>query len=132
VQVHRVGIRAAELAGTPRVFEATMNRDAMIRGIEEARANLLADELPEEGMPDRAEMQDLGSPEAEVTHAVDVTEQIDAKRASMRCHASQISEESFFLKMPDDVFRAAFGTEWFIDHGHPRPDGAPFGSSLFE
>ena len=27
IQVHRVGHRAAELVGTPRVFEATMNRD---------------------------------------------------------------------------------------------------------
>ena len=27
IQVHRVGHRAAELAGTPAVFEATMNRD---------------------------------------------------------------------------------------------------------
>jgi LmbE family N-acetylglucosaminyl deacetylase len=69
---------------------------------------------------------------APVPHAVDVTEQIDVKRASMRCHASQISEESFFLQMPHDVFRASFGTEWFIDHGHPRSEGAPFGTSLFE
>ena len=27
VQVHRVGVRAAELAGTPQVLEATINRD---------------------------------------------------------------------------------------------------------
>jgi len=27
IQVYRVGMRAAELAGTPRVFQATMNRD---------------------------------------------------------------------------------------------------------
>ena len=35
----------------------------------------------------------------------------------MRAHASQISEQSFFLAMPDDVFRFAFGTEWFIRAG---------------
>ena len=27
IQVHRVGMRAAELAGTRRVYQATMNRD---------------------------------------------------------------------------------------------------------
>ena len=27
IQVHRVGVRAAELAGTRRVYEATANRD---------------------------------------------------------------------------------------------------------
>ena len=31
VKVHRVGHRAAELAGTARVLEATMNRDAIVR-----------------------------------------------------------------------------------------------------
>ena len=38
IQVHRVGVRAAELAGTPRVYEATVNRDADQRGMEQARA----------------------------------------------------------------------------------------------
>jgi len=31
IKVHRVGNRAAELAGTPNVFEATMNRDHIVR-----------------------------------------------------------------------------------------------------
>jgi hypothetical protein len=35
----------------------------------------------------------------------------------MRAHASQISEQSFFLAMPDDAFSYAFGTEWFIRDG---------------
>src|SRR3954453_11944400 len=39
IQVHRVGVRAAELAGTPNVFEATMNRDEIRRQIREAAAN---------------------------------------------------------------------------------------------
>ena len=38
IQVHRVGLRAAELAGTPRVFEATMNRDHLKRAMLEAAA----------------------------------------------------------------------------------------------
>jgi LmbE family N-acetylglucosaminyl deacetylase len=33
IQVHRVGVRAAELAGTARVYEATMNRDHLKAGI---------------------------------------------------------------------------------------------------
>jgi LmbE family N-acetylglucosaminyl deacetylase len=31
IQVHRVGLRAAELAGVPRVFMATVNRDHLLR-----------------------------------------------------------------------------------------------------
>ena len=33
IQVHRVGVRAAELAGTPRVYQLTANRDHMQRGM---------------------------------------------------------------------------------------------------
>ena len=55
------------------------------------------------------------------THAVDVTPYLSQKRESMRCHASQLTDTSFFLTMPDDLFAVAFGTEWFIkpgaDHG---------------
>ena len=35
----------------------------------------------------------------------------------MKCHASQITDTSFFLQMPDEVFALAFGTEWFIRKG---------------
>ena len=35
IQIHRVGLRAAELAGTPHVYEATTNRDAMRKMFEQ-------------------------------------------------------------------------------------------------
>ncbi|OLF17057.1 PIG-L family deacetylase [Actinophytocola xanthii] len=109
IQVHRVGMRAAELAGTPRVFQATMNRDAMKRRQEQVAGDV--DFTP----PDLGD--DFGTPEAELTTAVDVTQWIDHKRRAMRAHASQISEQSFFLAMPEEMFRYAFGTEWFIRVG---------------
>ncbi|MGH3433596.1 MAG: PIG-L family deacetylase, partial [Thermocrispum sp.] len=112
IQVHRVGMRAAELAGTPRVYQNTMNRDEMIRGQAE-----LAEVAPDFEMPDLAEEPQFGKPEAEITVAVDVTPYLAAKRAAMRAHASQISEQSFFLAMPEQAFAKAFGTEWFIRPG---------------
>lgn len=114
IQVHRVGMRAAELAGTPRVYQATMNRDHMIRG----RAAMAA-QNPEANLelPD-FEAANLGKPESEITCAVDVTAYTEVKRQAMRAHASQISEQSFFLSMPDEAFAHAFGTEWFIRPGH--------------
>ena len=57
--------------------------------------------------------------ESELTHAVDVSAFIAQKRDSMRAHASQITDTSFFLQMPDEVFTIAFGTEWFIKKGAP-------------
>jgi LmbE family N-acetylglucosaminyl deacetylase len=115
IQVHRVGHRAAELAGTQQVFEATMNRDYIVRLMTE-NANEL-DGMPDDvERPDPEEM-DLGVPEAELTTAVDVRDYTDAKRAAMAAHASQIGDNSFFLQLPPNAFREAFGYEWFIRRG---------------
>jgi len=110
IQVHRVGLRAAELAGTRRVFQSTINRDHIQRSRESFAE--LAEEAGIE-TPDIDE-ETFGMPESIITAAVDVTPYLDYKRQAMRAHASQISEQSFFLVMPDEAFRYAFGTEWFI------------------
>lgn len=109
IQVHRVGMRAAELAGTEKVYQATINRDRARAGTREfaERAGI--------EIPDMA--PDFGTPESEITCAVDVTAFAEHKRKAMRAHASQISEQSFFLALPDEAFRFAFGTEWFIRAG---------------
>ncbi|GLZ28920.1 GlcNAc-PI de-N-acetylase [Lentzea sp. NBRC 105346] len=106
IQVHRVGLRAAELAGTPAVYQATVNRDLALTHMKDAGIEL----------PDPPES--FGKPAAELTARVDVRDVLEHKRAAMRAHASQISEESFFLAMPDEAFAVAFGTEWFIRAGH--------------
>jgi LmbE family N-acetylglucosaminyl deacetylase len=115
VQVHRVGIRAAELAGTRRVYESTMNRD-FIQGLIEDRALEVPDTAD---APSAAEMDDFGSPEAIITTTVDVSRYVDRKRAAMEAHASQIPPDSFFLSLPQDAFRTAFGAEWFIRRDKP-------------
>ncbi|PRX46519.1 LmbE family N-acetylglucosaminyl deacetylase [Prauserella shujinwangii] len=114
IQVHRVGMRAAELAGTARVYQNTINRDHMLRAMREFSA-AGADTGVE--LPNLENEPSFGKPESEITTAVDVRAYAGAKRKAMRAHASQISEQSFFLAMPDDAFLAAFGTEWFIRTG---------------
>jgi LmbE family N-acetylglucosaminyl deacetylase len=112
IQVHRVGARAGELAGTPRVYEATLNRDAMIE-LMRARAS----EMSEMEDAPNAEDFDMGMPASVITTTVDVLEFADRKRAAMQAHASQIPDDSFFLQLPPDAFRAVFGVEWFIHRG---------------
>jgi LmbE family N-acetylglucosaminyl deacetylase len=110
IQVHRVGARAAELARTPRAYESTMNRDYIRSLIEDRR-----DDFPDAGeAPDPAQMDDFGSPESMITTTVDVRDYVDQKRAAMAAHASQIPADSFFLSLPPEAFREAFGYEWFI------------------
>jgi LmbE family N-acetylglucosaminyl deacetylase len=109
VQVHRVGVAAADLAGTPVVYYATMNRDLV-----QDLAGLVATTgwEPPPGSPDGSD--GMGEPAARITTAVDVTPWIERKRQAMQAHVSQISEDSFFLSMPDAAFRIVWGREWFI------------------
>src|SRR5205823_5441536 len=125
IQVHRVGVRAAEMAGTPRVYESTANRDAVLSGLMEARD--MGVELPGDLDPDA--FVDFGVTEDQITTVVDVNDFLDVKRAAMRAHASQISETSFFLSIPEEFFARAFGQEWYIRRG-PRPDQIE--TSLFD
>jgi len=119
IQVHRVGHRAADRAGTPKRFEATFNRDAARSGMAQ---------LVEEGVPGFEDFDltapaddgnPFGSPESEIHLAVDVTPFVAAKRAAITCHRSQVTDTSMFLAMSDEVFARAFGTEWFIEPGAP-------------
>lgn len=128
IKVHLVGHRAAALAGTPRVFESTMNRDAFARLMAVAREAGMDTGADEGDFDPNAPADDgnpFGSTEAEITHAVDVSHFIALKRESIRCHASQITDSGFFARMPDEAFAMAFGTEWFIapEADHPLRAG---------
>jgi LmbE family N-acetylglucosaminyl deacetylase len=130
IQVHRVGLRAGQLAGVPLVFQSTMNRDAILRAMRERAADFAAMEEQGRG-PGIDENTDMGSPEAIITHAIDVTGFVGAKRRSMECHRSQIAPDDFFLAMPLEGFAQAFGTEWYIAQGVTRGPDAPFADDLF-
>ena len=88
-----------------------MNRDQIKRqmAVLEAAEALLDDERRE-----RATEDNFGMPEAEITHAIDVSDVLEEKRASMKAHASQITEESFFMAMDAEQYNQAFGTEWYV------------------
>lgn len=117
IQVHHVGKRAADLAGTRRVFEVTMNRDHFKRSMLEAAQR---GELPGDDRPDPEFFDSLGRPESVITTTIDIREYVSKKREAMRAHASQIADTSFFLSMSDEAFEQGFGFEWFIRHGVPE------------
>jgi LmbE family N-acetylglucosaminyl deacetylase len=109
IQVHRVGMRAAELAGTSVVYLSTINRD-FVAGLAEQFAS--SDWEPTGGPPD--DLDTFGEPAARITTHVDVSDWVGAKREAMAAHSSQIGETSFFLSMPPEVFATVWGTEWYI------------------
>ncbi len=113
IQVHRVGVRAAELAGTPRVYMNTINRDHLQRSMQAAADAGV--ELP--GDINLEDLDGFGVSEDRITTSVDVRPWLARKRAAMAAHASQISETSFFLAMDPELFEGGFGQEWFIRCG---------------
>jgi LmbE family N-acetylglucosaminyl deacetylase len=113
IRVHVVGHRAAERAGTPMVYESTFSRE---RAAQIAPEEASVEELGDDGTP-------FGTPDAEITTFVDVGDRIEDKRASLACHRSQRTDTEMFLAMAPEVYRAAFGTEYFILARAPA--GAP-------
>ena len=116
VQVHNVGMAAAARAGTPVVYMATMDRDFMVAMRTEAAASGTATEEELEGA------ESMGEPATRITTEVDVTPWLGVKRDAMAAHASQITEDSFFLQMPEDVFARVWGQEWYV-RVRPEPQG---------
>jgi LmbE family N-acetylglucosaminyl deacetylase len=131
-QVHVVGRRAAELAGTPKVLEATVPRDAICRAID-AAAKVYR--FPPDF--DRSSFDRAFSAGSEITHRISVRRHIGAKRASMRAHASQASADggadrtlAAFLRIPRPLYDLVFGREWFVDRS-ARP-GDPIRRDVFD
>ncbi len=118
IQVRMVGVRAAELAGTPVVLEATVDRRAIQKAVRIARALRLA---PSDWSPER--FASAYSEPSRLTHRIDVRAYADAKRRSMAAHASQTTADAgvrslaLYLRLPEFVYRRVFGREWFVELG---------------
>ena len=120
IAVHRVARRAAEMRPSVRHLEATMNRDRFRQSLALARAAGLEDDgWDPDGPADDG--NPMGTPESEISLGVDVSSHIVAKREAVRCHASQVSDTSSILSIPEDAFAFVFGTEWYIEPGRPGP-----------
>jgi len=63
------------------------------------------------------DVSEFGLPESEITTVVDVRAAMDAKRAAMAAHESQVGDFGPFLAMPTEQVEAAFGQEFFRRRG---------------
>jgi LmbE family N-acetylglucosaminyl deacetylase len=117
-QVHRVGARAAELAGTAVVVQATVDRDALRLVMRILRA--LRRVLPGLVLPP---LETSYTPRSDLTHRIDVSKQTSQKRAAIAAHVSQASAPSgvrtlaLILRLPKPLFRRVFRYEWFVETG---------------
>ncbi len=122
VQVHRVGTRAAQMARTPVVLEATVPA-ALFRGV--LRVLALARHALGTSAPLGTDQ--VFSARGEITHRIRVTGQLEAKRAAMAAHGSQrrasgeVRVLDRLLRLPRPLFALVFGREWFVEQGRSGP-----------
>ncbi len=108
IQVHEVGVRAAQQLGLESVYESSINRDHM-----RALMSMVAQQSTEFAEFDLPDLDNIGLPASAFTTTVDVAAAMAAKRAAMLIHETQIGDFGPMLGMEVDQLTAAFGTEWF-------------------
>ena len=126
IKVHTVGHRAAELAGTPQVFEATMNREHIVRliaaareaGLRRSATRTIRSRTAPPTTATRSAWPRPSSPSPSTSPPI-----VARKRTSLRCHRSQVTDTSFFLEMPDEAFAAR------VRHRVVHPEGGRAGSA---
>ena len=123
VQVHRAGTRAARLAGTPVVLEATLPGQGfrvLLRAL-----HLLGHPL---GRSAPYGTEGVFADPHTITHRVRVFGVARAKRAAMAEHSSQRRGPGprrlvdHLAALPLPVFAALLGHEWYVEHGRSAPD----------
>jgi LmbE family N-acetylglucosaminyl deacetylase len=123
VRVREVGVAAAQAAGTPRVLEATVSREALQRGV-----RLLNRLGVRPGGMRAADLDGAYRSQTQITHQIDVRRQLRAKRAALAAHASQttggadVRTVALLARLPWPLSRAVLGREWFVEVGRDVPD----------
>ncbi|OBA75861.1 GlcNAc-PI de-N-acetylase [Mycobacterium sp. 1554424.7] len=120
VQVHHVGKRAAELAATPRVLEATMPRELLVR------IGSLARRLRLPAPYDLDIARTAYAPKATITHRINVFGFARQKRDAIAAHRSQLGNSAaaarlfgVLLRLPPQASGLLFPYEWFVDPALP-------------
>jgi LmbE family N-acetylglucosaminyl deacetylase len=115
IQAHRITLHATEVTGIPdKLYFPVIPRSAWREFAPLLRAAGL-DEGDSDGDGDSSSEEEFGTEDELITTRVDCNEFVATKRAALAAHASQ-TDQSFFMKLPGDLFDRIFGTESFIRH----------------
>jgi LmbE family N-acetylglucosaminyl deacetylase len=118
VRVHDAGIAAAASSGAPRVLEATLPRETVLRAVR--LLNRVG--VRPSGMT-AADFGDVYRSKGEITHEIDVRPWLNAKLAALAAHASQaaggtdIRTVRLLSRLPRPLARVVLGREWFVEIG---------------
>lgn len=114
IQVHKAVVAAAKIAGTPVVANATVDRQMIAKLLDYVRPVLKIGPMKE-----LAPLADGFTPQADITHVINISKWTGVKRASMRAHGSQrvggstIRTLQVFSNLPSTIFNRVFKYEWY-------------------
>lgn len=122
VQVHDATILAADLAGIPTRYLATVDRE-YLHFVESHLVDHAGEAVPS--------IRPIGSATVEITTTVAIHDLLDVKQRAIAAHESQIGTDPW-LGVPND-FADVYGYEWYIRIGpegpldvlSSSPDGLP-------
>jgi LmbE family N-acetylglucosaminyl deacetylase len=108
---------------TPRkLYYTAIPRSLMQAFMQQMQEDMRMDQNPD--------MRVEGTPDELVTTRLDVSAFIDRKRQAFAAHVSQNDPNSWFAKIPDEVYEVAFGTEYYAlargKPGSPLPESDLF------
>ncbi|MBV8717205.1 MAG: PIG-L family deacetylase [Chloroflexi bacterium] len=123
IRAHQVAVAAFnrthdEPNGPTKLYYAVIPRSALRAFGERLRAAGI--ETPFSEIDDSA--MTIGVNDDRVTTTVDVSAYVDAKRAALEAHATQMGPDQFFMKLPQELFAEAFGRETFQRMAGPGPN----------
>ena len=134
VKAHRVTDRAIEIAADPEAlpddgepwavpkrYVHALPKSRLIAFHERMLEQGLSSPFGDEPIEDGGDLP-FGTPDGQITTAIDVRPWLGRKREALRAHASQIGPDSFFLNLPDEISRDVFGTEHYVRLSGPGGD----------
>lgn len=86
---------------------------------EKIAADLEKGIVHEPEVPNEEDEIPMGTPDADISAAIDISDVSDAKFDALAAHQSQIAD-SFWMKMGREQFKQVMGTEWFIRITNPQ------------
>jgi N-acetyl-1-D-myo-inositol-2-amino-2-deoxy-alpha-D-glucopyranoside deacetylase len=116
IQAHRVTKRAHELTGTTaKLYATAMPRSVLARAVE----------LPEDSWFMKNTDLSVSVPDDQVTTEIDATKYLDAKRAAMRAHETQITVDGDYFALSNDLGQRILGCEYYTQLAGPRGQSVP-------
>jgi N-acetyl-1-D-myo-inositol-2-amino-2-deoxy-alpha-D-glucopyranoside deacetylase len=116
IQAHRVTRRAHELTGgAAKLYAIALPRSALARAVE----------LPADSWFLKNTDLSVGVPDDQVTTEIDASRYLDAKRAAMRAHETQITVDGDYFATSNDLGMRILGIEYYTQLAGPRGQSLP-------